>query len=158
MNKLVVEKNKKNYGNYTYGSVAYDLEPKVLKEKKTVKQKKNKSNAKNKLKLIFTIGILASCSFIILARYASITKMTYNIRGIKSDISKMQNQNENISVEIAKQNNIKSIETAAVGQYGMVMPENKDVVYVDVKPLTPLKVGAPTNTNSFFYKIIGFIN
>lgn len=158
MNRLVVEKNKKNYGNYTYGSVAYDLEPKVVKEKKVVKQKAKKRNVKNKLKLMVSIVIITICSFGILTRYAAITKKTYNIRSIKSDISKMQKQNENISVDIAKQNNIRSIETVAVGQYGMVMPENNSLVYVDVKPLTPLKAETPTNSNSFFHKILGFIN
>lgn len=158
MNKLVVEKNKKNYGNYTYGNVAYELEPKVVKEKKVVKRKNKKNNVKNKLKLIFSIGLLTVFSFIILTRYAAITKMTYNIRSIKSDVAKMQKLNENITVEIAKQNNIRSVEKLATGKYGMVMPESKNVVYVDVKPLTPLKSETKTTSNSLFNKIIGFIN
>lgn len=158
MNKLVMKKNQLNYNNYAYGSVAYDFEPVVEKKKKINKGKKVNYKANQKrLKLILFIGLVSVLSFFVLCRYSHIIKMTYDVRSIKKDIVKMQKMNEDITVEIAKHNNIRNIETAALNN-GMIVPPKEKVIYVDIKPLTPLGEEKKRENNSFVHKILGFIN
>lgn len=160
MNKLVMEKKHVNYSNYTYGSVAYDFEPTVVEKKKINKGKSKKVNskkAKNRLRLISFIGLMSVLSLFVLSRYSHIVKMTYDVRSIKKEIVKMQKQNDNVAVEIAKHNNIRNIETAALNQYGMIVPPKDMVIYVDIKPLTPLEEENKSENNSFIHRILGFI-
>lgn len=161
MNKLVMEKKHINYSNYTYGSVAYDFEPAVVEKKKINKGKSKKVNSKkvkNRLRLISFICLMSALSLFVLSRYSHIVKMTYDVRSIKKEIVKMQKQNDNVAVEIAKHNNIRNIETAALNQFGMVVPPKDMVIYVDIKPLTPLEEENKSKNDSFIHRILGFIN
>lgn len=131
--------NKRYQKNYTYGNVAYDFEPQIDKKKKNINKNtviKTKKSLKVKLKLITCVAVLFALSFLTLCRFATIIKITNDISTIKTELKKAQNANEDIKVKIAKFNNIKNIETVAVNKYGMVVPDSKSVVYVDVKPLS----------------------
>jgi cell division protein FtsL len=149
-----MEKNKKYSRNYMYGSTAYDLQPEINKEKKQKNVKKPRKNSKAKFKLMGSVIAISFLSLFILTRFASIVKLTYDVRSIKSEIRKVQEENDNIKVEMAKLNNIKSIEKMAVGKLGMVVPDKKQVVYIDVKPLTSLKENKELKTASEAGKVV----
>ncbi len=157
-----MEKSKKHSENYMYGSVAYDIQPEIKNEKKPIKRRKQKNRVKIKLKMVESIFIIALISILTLSRFASIIKLTYDIRTVKSEIKKVQEANENTRVQMAKMSNIKSIEETAVSKLGMVIPNKNQVVYIDVKPLTSLndqsKEGTKTAANEFIQKIIGLIH
>lgn len=165
---MVMEKNKRstrntrNTKNYVYGSVAYDIQPEIKQERKPVKRKKAKSKVKIKLKVVGSVMVIALISLLTLTRFASMIRLTYDIREVKSDIKKVQEANENTRVQMAKMSNIKSIEKTAVNELGMVIPDTSQIVYMDVKPLTALteesKEGIKTATNDFMQKIFGLIH
>lgn len=157
-----MEKNKKYTKNYVYGSVAYDIQPEIKHEKKQIKRRKTKSKVKVKLKVVGSIMAIAIISLLTLTRFASIIRLTYDIRTVKSDIKKVQEANENTRVQIAKVSNIKSIEETAVNKLGMIIPDKTQIVYMDVKPLTSLmeqsKEGPKTAANEMIQKIFGLIH
>lgn len=157
-----MEKNKKHTKNYVYGSVAYNIQPEINVEKKQIKRRKTKNNVKIKLKMVGRVFIIAIISFLTLTRFTSMIRLTYDIRTVKSEIKKVQEANENTRVQMAKMNNIKSIEETAVNKFGMVIPDKNQIVYIDVKPLTSskaqLKEGPKTATNDFVQKIFALIH
>lgn len=157
-----MEKNKKPSKNYVYGSVAYKIQPEISDEKKPIKKRKTKSRVKIKLKMVRRVLIIGIISFLTLTRFASMIKLTYDIRTVKSDIKKVQETNENTRVQMAKMNNIKSLEATAVSKFGMVIPEKNQIVYIDVKPLTSSKTqsieGPKTAANDFAQKIFALIH
>jgi cell division protein FtsL len=135
--KLVMVKSKNQGQSYTYGNIAYDIKPekkKIKKKKRSVKKQSN-VKVKDKLKLISYIGVVFLLAFLTIARFTVILKMSADIRDVKSQIKRVQKDNENIRVELARIDNIKSIEEIAVSQYGMVVPKREQIVYVDVKPI-----------------------
>lgn len=157
-----MEKNKKYPKNYVYGNVAYNLEPEINPRRKQIKRKKTNNKVKIKRKMVVSIVLIACISLLALSRFASVIKLTYDIRGIKSEIKTLQEANENIRVQIAKKSNIKSIEETAVNELGMVIPDKSQIVYIDVKPLTSLagrsNEGEKTAANQFVQKIIGLLH
>ena len=157
-----MEKNKKQSKNYVYGSVAYDIQPEIKKEKKPIKRTKTKNKVRVKLKMVRSIFIISVISFLTLTRFASMIRLTYDIRTVKSEIKKIQETNENTRVQMAKLSNIKGLEETAVGKLGMKIPDKTQVVYIDVKPLTSsgeqLREGKKTAANEFIQKIIGLIH
>jgi cell division protein FtsL len=156
-----MEKSKKYPKNYVYGSTAYDLQPEINYEKRQKVVKKPKKNQKTKFKLMGNVIAISIISLFILTRFASIVKLTYDIRAVKSEIRKAQKENENIKVEIAKSDNIRSLEQTAVGKLGMLIPDKKQIVYIDVKPLTSLKENTDKKTASageVVQKIFGLIH
>jgi cell division protein FtsL len=156
-----MEKSKKYSKNYVYGSTAYDLQPETNDEKRQKVVKKPKKNQKSKFKLMGNVIAISIISLFILTRFASIVKLTYDVRAVKSEIRKVQEENENIKVEIAKSDNIRSLEQAAVGKLGMIIPDKKQIVYIDVKPLTSLKENTGKKTASageVVQKIFGLIH
>jgi cell division protein FtsL len=128
-------KNDKYQKHYTYGNVAYEIQPQINHEEKVKKKiKKNtKAEINIKLKMMGLIGMLTVCSFLLLCRFAQINTLTGNLRSLKSDIKSVQKENENLEVQIARVNNIKDIESKAVSTYGMVVPDKSAVVYIDIK-------------------------
>lgn len=155
-------KNTRNTRNYVYGNVAYDIQPEVKYEKKPVKRKKTNNKVKIKLRVIGSVIAVALISLLSLTRFASIIRLTYDIREVKSEIKKVQEANENTKVQMAKMSNIKSIEETAVNKLGMVIPDKSQIVYMDVKPLTALteesEEGKKTAANDFIQKIFGLIH
>lgn len=159
---MVMEKNKKYSKNYIYGNVAYDIQPEIEHEKKPLKRRKTKNKVKVKLKMIRNIMIISIISLLTLTRFASIIKLTYDIRTVKSDIKKVQEANENTRVQMAKASNIKGIEETAVTKLGMMIPDKSQIVYIDVKPLTSKseqsKTGLKTATNEIIKNFFGLIH
>lgn len=159
---MVMEKRRKNYSNYTYGNVAYDLQPEISQERKNRRKIKNNkrvnTQGKYKKQLLLSIGIAAIFSFMLLTRFAAITKMTYDIRMVKSEVKEAQKENENIKVEIAKSNNIRNIEEIAIKKYGMISPSKESIIYLDVKPLTAVNDNNKIQDDNFIQKLIGFLN
>lgn len=155
-------KNPRNRSGYVYGNVAYDIQPEIKQERKPVKRKKTNSKVKLKLKVVGSIMVVAFISLLTLTRFASMIRLTYDIREVKSDIKKVQEENENTKVQIAKTNSIKGLEETAVNKLGMVIPDKGQIVYMEVEPLTALaekpEEGKKTALNDFVQRIFGLKN
>lgn len=134
---MLVEKNSKKYNNITYGNVAYELKPEIEKEERKKHKakpiKKNKNSLK--LKLISFVGVTFLCGLLILYRFAVIISLSGDVRSIKTKISTMQNENQNLIVELSKSSNIRYVDKMASEKYGMVVPNRKNTMFIDVKEL-----------------------
>jgi cell division protein FtsL len=151
--------NNASVNSYNYGNTAVEFKPEV--KRVVTKQPKRKKSAKNesklKLKMVAVVGVVCIFSFLTLLRFASIINIQGNIRLMKEEIVKIQKDNENIRVDIAKQNNLKKIEEAAVHKYSMATPEINQILYVDVKPLAILQEEDKTTALQFVQRLLGLI-
>lgn len=140
-------KNKaSNAANYSYGSVAYKVQPEIEEnQKKSIKNSNRKNYLKVRANIILLIGVIFACSIMILYRYSYIIQANGNLGSTKSKIQDLQNENKNLIVEIAKTENIKDIEKYAVAKQGMVAPLSKEIVYMDVKPLSKIEEANDAN-------------
>ncbi|WP_152668141.1 FtsB family cell division protein [Clostridium cylindrosporum] len=137
---------KNNYpksSGYVYGNVAYDYEKqkKVVKERKPTeslkpKKKKSKNKAKIKIKVMLTVFVIFAMAFITVGRYTTILTLSSEIRSEKMEVEKVQKENQNINVDLAKLNNLKAIEDVAISKYGMVKPTKENTYFVSVNPLS----------------------
>ena len=161
---MVMDKNKRTSGNYTYGNVAYEIQPKVQPEVRPVrktkvgKSKKAQRALKVKLKLMWTVAVLGAITFVILNRAAKINSLTANVRSLKSDIATIQKDNANLEVQIASACNLKSIEDTALNSFKMVMPGNNSIKYIEVGSLAQVEENTAEVVKAGFdiKKLLGF--
>ena len=159
-----------NYGGYGY---QYETSPKKLQPeyvptkkakkktnvkpqntKKPSKQQKNKYNYKP----VVYIGLAFVMLFTISYRYSLINEEYNSKENIKSKVSAVQKENEQLKVSIENSLNLSTIEKAAEEKLGMRKLDNSQKVYVDlqkkdyIEPATE-EIMIEENT-SFFNKIL----
>ena len=159
-----------NYGGYGY---QYETSPKKLQPeyvptkkakkktnvkpqntKKPSKQQKNKYNYKP----VVYIGLAFVMLFTISYRYSLINEEYNSKENIKSKVSAVQKENEQLKVSIENSLNLNSIEKAAEEKLGMRKLDNNQKVYVDlqkkdyIEPATEEVV--MEEDTSFFGKIL----
>ncbi len=161
---MVMDKRKRMSGSYTYGNVAYDIQPKVkpevrpVKRNKVGKSKKAQRALKVKLKLMCAIALFGAITFLVLSRAAYINSLTADVRGIKKDITTIQKDNANLEVQIASACNLKSIEETALNGMHMVTPNSNSVEYIKVESLAQVNENQDNNVKAGFdiKKLLGF--
>lgn len=151
---MVMKKDGRNQSSYVYGNVAYNIEPEVREQPVRRVRPNNKpvhKKSNNRAKIVGSIVIVSLMAFLTLCRFATIIKLTWQVRELKNNIVLVQKENENKRVDIAKLNNIRYIENMAVNKYKMIVPPSENVVNIDVNPLT-----ASSEKQSAKGKIIGY--
>lgn len=142
---MVMEKRKRIAGNYTYGNVAYNIEPerrpdaKPIKKTKIGHSRKAKKALKIKLKLMWYVALLGTMTFLVLSRAARINGLAADVRSIKEDITTVQKENADLEVKIASACNLKSIEKTATNSYKMITPDSNNVNYIQVEELSQIQ-------------------
>lgn len=164
---MVVKNNNPRTSGYVYGNAAYDYEKqsKVVKEKqkqevqRPKKKKIKKNKVKVKLKLMLAVAIIFVMSFITVGRYTTILALSSDIRSQKGEVQKIQKENQNINVELAKLNNLKTIESDAINKYFMVKPTKETTYFINVKPLKSenAKVDKKETALNAVQRILGLI-
>ena len=114
-------------------------EPRVNRENLRVKKKntanKNKLNEKRKKQHINTIKVIALvfiCGIIVVWRYGVAYNVQKQLTSIKSEQSNLIRANDNLKLELKKVNNFKYIEENAESKFGMVKPDNNNVIIADL--------------------------
>lgn len=161
---MVMDKRKRISGNYTYGNVAYDIQPerqpevRPVKRTKVGKSKKSKRALKLKLKLMRSVALFGAVIFLVLSRTAQINSLTADVRSVKKDITIMQKENANMEVQIASACNLKSIEETATNSYKMIIPGSGSVRYIQVEELAQVQEKQEENMKVGFdiKKLLGF--
>lgn len=119
--------------NYVHGTAARKLDYDVYEENHVLKQKKkHKTNNKFKLKLLCSILVVFSLVFLLVYRYAVITELSYNIDKTSQNLSKIQNENSILEVDIENATDLNKIQELAENKLGMHKPDKYQVVYVNV--------------------------
>ena len=114
-------------------SIDIDEENKELKKKK-LKQKKIKQRRLNdKIKFMRNVVVMFIIGIVLVARYSSIYSMQMELSDIKSNINKVNRENQNLTVELVGYNNLQYIEDTAINRLHMVAPDKKNAVYIDLQ-------------------------
>ena len=159
-----------NYGGYGY---QYETSPKKLQpeyvptkkakkqtnvkpqnSKKPSKQQKNKYNYKP----VVYIGLAFVMLFTISYRYSLINEEYNSKENIKSKVSAVQKENEQLKVSIENSLNLSSIEKASQYKLGMQKLDNSNKIYLDLQKkdyVEPASEEVILNDNSsWFEKLI----
>lgn len=143
----------RSYG-YQYETSPRKLQPEYepnknpYKKKKSALSKKRKNNIKQKVrqrmnkpkketkynyKPVVYIGLAFAMLFTISYRYSLINEKYNEKESIKSQVSAVEKQNEQLKVSIENSLNLTSIEQAAKNQLGMQKLDNNQKVYLDLQ-------------------------
>ncbi|MEY8762325.1 MULTISPECIES: cell division protein FtsL [Clostridium] len=104
----------------------------IHKNKNENKQKK----IKKKLRVLLNICVFFVIGLILIYRYSIIYNMQTDLNSAENNVDNISRQNENLTVELVKYNNLKYIEDDAVNKLKMVVPNKQNAVYIDLdKPV-----------------------
>lgn len=107
------------------------------------RNRRTRSVSINKIMSIITMAVAAACLFCYFAQLTTIAYGTKEINRIKSEISKMEETQEQLEIFLASQQNIDRIRNAATGRLGMRQPAEGQVQVVS---LSGYSVSANTQT------------
>lgn len=104
----------------------------IHKKKNISRQKK----VKKKLKVLLNICVFFIIGLTLIYRYSVIYNMQTELNSVESNISDINRQNENLTVELVKYNNLEYIEKNAESKLNMVVPDKGNAVYTNLnKPI-----------------------
>lgn len=133
----MIEKRK----NYVYGSAAEKIEYDAVEkpdydvyEKNSVlkNKRKYKSNRKTKLKMVLLTLVGFCVCFLIMARYALITKLSYNYSEYRAQHDSIKAENSILEVFIENETDLGTIKELAEQKLNMKTPDRSQIVYVEV--------------------------
>lgn len=142
MNKLLVAKRKYSYSEENIPQ---------REEKKKIEKKINRKNKKGnklffyKVQTIVTLLITATFCVGILAGYAEISKLKYEVNNLVKESKKVQSEINRLKVEVDKVKRSNLIEEKATATLGMQYPEKRQMVFLEVDDLD-LKRNLEKNT------------
>ncbi len=140
----------RRYGNYQYETSPRKLEPEYTARKRQNKNTKNKqinkvkgNNQKKKkivkkekrakTKAILYVAVVFSALLVISYRNSQITEKFAEVKNLKSNLSAVQKENEQLEVSIQSSINLSKIEKEAKEQLGMQKLDNGQKVYVSLQ-------------------------
>lgn len=125
-----------NKDSMVNGNTVLQPEYKPYKETEEKKLKTNAPNkalkVKKKLKVIRNICVVFVVGVILVYRYCAIYNAQTELNSIENNISKINKQNENLTVELVKYNNLEYIEDSAVNKLQMKIPDKGNAVYTNL--------------------------
>lgn len=109
----------------------YDLEEKSLKKPKKNKEPK-KNNTHVKLKLFLYSTLVLTIAIVVLLRFAHISKLQYDLSTLQTEVTELQKEKQNISIELSKVKDSRWIEVVAMNALNMNYPDENQKVYIDL--------------------------
>ncbi len=119
--------------DYNYNDEYFYDEPLYEEKKKSGKAvRKNKKSKPH----IFTVIFVFSVSIVMIAHYACLAEINFNINKLEKELKEVQKENSLLSVKLAQAINLQSLEKVALGELNMQYPDSEQIVYINViKPL-----------------------
>jgi cell division protein FtsL len=119
---------KPNYNPYEDNEFEREEE-----RKRKLKQRKQKNRRiKSKVKVMRNIVFTFITGITLVARYCIIYDMQRELNSVKSNISVVNKENENLRVELVKYNNLQLIEETATNKLKMVKPDKGGATYTNL--------------------------
>lgn len=116
----------------------YYLEQVELEDNKPKKiKKKSKSKVVHKLIAMGIAMVGLVLALLILFRYANITKIRQEITELERTKIELEREKEDLVAELETIKSSSKIEEDAMTKLGMEYPTKEQVVYIDVKEITP---------------------
>lgn len=141
------DKNRNMYKGstyYTYGNVAYDVQPEYTpyyteedaKKAQLAKEKVQKIEMRESritaLKLIAIIAILFAGSILFMGMHVRVANENVELRREKSQLADLKSSNAILEAELTEQIDLDYIKEQATTRLGMSEPQPYQVVYIDV--------------------------
>jgi cell division protein FtsL len=121
----------------------------------TVKRRKKRRNPKHKVSTIRNIAIVFVVGVVLVARYSMIYNMQLQLTSIQNRVDDVNRQNENLTVELVKYNNLEYIEDNAIHKLHMIQPQKSSAVYADLnKPIINQETSDKDDSSNIIQKII----
>ena len=126
---LVADNTAYDYQEEQY---IYDL-PLHDEKKKPIKKKAKKTLSKSH---VFSVFLVFSISIIMIARYASIAEISFNINKLENKHSEILKENSLLNVKLMQTINLQALEKVALEELNMQYPDPDQIVYVNAeKPI-----------------------
>ncbi len=143
-----------NYYMYTANAVARDyLEEEA--PKKQVQKKKSEKRQRAIAQQISTLVVVFLLSMMLVVQYAYIQNLGYEVSQSKTELKKVQEQNEKIKKEIASLGELQNVEAVAINQMGMHKPQNWEIIYLPRTVQPSEEVTEERKTTKQFEEILG---
>lgn len=118
---------------YIDGSSARKLDNDVYNSNEVLKEKKKyKQNKIGKSRIVIVLLVLFAMTFAIMARYALIMDLNYEISELEKEYTALQNENSRLAIKLEKQTNLDEIRTIAQDELNMATPVKSQKVYVKI--------------------------
>lgn len=145
-NKNLYETGKYNQhtdNSYNTTSVAYETLPQYYPSKNEDAKKERILQARREkaerlrdrvisFKFAIAVAFVFGCCILTMSSYARVVEKREQISTLKSELSKIQSENNALSAEIAEQVNLEVIEKEAIERLGMAKPQQYQIIYIDV--------------------------
>jgi len=101
--------------------------------KKAINEKKQKElTQKNNIKIMIYIGIIFAMLFAVSYRNALIAQTYSQVKELKSELAKVEKENEQLEVNIESKTNLSAIEKKAQEELGMKKLGDSQTIYVSL--------------------------
>lgn len=111
-----------------------DNELRELEKQKREHIKINREKAiEKKIKILRNIIFSFAIGILVIYRYSVIYNIEKDIVDVKTQISAVNAENENLKIDLLKYNNIKELESKAVNELNMVPKSLSSVIYIDLE-------------------------
>lgn len=118
---------------YIDGSSARKLDYDVYNSNEVLKEKKKyEQNKIGKSRIVIVLLVLFAMTFAIMARYALIMDLNYEISELEKEYTALQNENSRLAIKLEKQTNLDEIRTIAQDELNMATPVKSQKVYVKI--------------------------
>ena len=119
--------------NYVYGSLAEKVNYDPYEDNAILKSKKiARDNKKLKVRIILNIFLVFTMFIVVMFRYAQISKLNYESNVLKSEYTRIQNENQLLSIDIQNAMDLKNIRQIAETKLDMHKPDKSQIVYVSI--------------------------
>lgn len=131
----------KEYRNsYSYGSVAYNLEPELQRDDRVNKfdirvERRRGLSKKNPLAMLglyASVSAVVFCVVMLLIQYVTISYNQKTITDLKAEIKTIEDEIYNVEVQTAETLDMANVKKVAIGKLGMVVPQDNQVMYISV--------------------------
>ena len=103
-----------------------------LKKQKKIKQKAlEEARVLKQARVIGIIFLSFLIGVLLIGRYAAVYNMQKDITKVKTQIHNLNMENENLTVQLVKANNIQQIEETAKTKLHMITPDNNKVIHIE---------------------------
>ncbi|WP_411679198.1 septum formation initiator family protein [Clostridium thailandense] len=102
------------------------------KKERLKKLRKAKKRLKKKVKVIRNISLSFIIGIIFVGRYCIIYNMQMELNLVKTNISELNKENDNLKVELVKYNNLQYIEETATNKLQMVPADKGAAIYANL--------------------------
>ncbi|MBE3592833.1 MAG: cell division protein FtsL [Thermoanaerobacter sp.] len=137
----------------------YEYPPYTSENKEQVRKTKKHRKLKNLLLVVF----ISSLSILILYRYTVIYQRSIALDKMEKQVQYTENLNHQLKAQIASLSNPARIEKIAKEKLGMQLPEENQIVYINVgeKPKVAEEKKSEEKSqdrSNFFMRILGVLN